>query len=118
MEEPRYHIEYFTEDSLEHGFPEVSFTCVSPIEVAEAVAHCTRERTGIAEVRITFIRKEPDWDWAQYWRVKSQHCREYEWSFRKEVAKYLPAIDIMSFAGPEAIVKWIFNHVTINKKDS
>ena len=115
MEEPRYTIECFSSDSIEHGLPESTRTCVSPHEVAEIVASCTRQASGITELRITIDRAEPDWDWAKYWRLEAQICREYEHRFCDEIAKRLPSIRFMSFAGPEAIVNWIFQNVEIKK---
>ena len=116
MEDERYLIDCYTEDSLKHGFPENSYTCVSPTQVAEIIANCSREMAGIVEVRISFLRKEADWEWANYWKREAQVRREYENLFRREVERYLPFIGCMSFAGPKAIVDWIFKQVEIKKK--
>jgi len=118
MEEPRYILDCYTKDSLEHGFPESTIKLVSPREVAEYVANRTREMAGIEEIRIQIIKKDVDYDWAKYWRVEAQIHREYEFKFRDEVARYLPFIQVMSFAGPKAIVDWIFKQVEIKKNDN
>lgn len=115
MEEPRYILDCYTKDSLEHGFPESTIKLVSPRQVAEYIANRTREMAGVEEIRIQIIKKEPDYEWAKYYRVEGQICREYEHEFRKEVERYLPFLSVMSFAGPKAIVDWIFKQVTIKK---
>lgn len=113
MEEKRYIVECYSKDAMVHGFPEFTRTCVSPTQVTEIIAECTREFTGINEIRITFSKKETDYDWAKYWQIESQISRNYEYHFRNEIARYLPEIDFMSFAGAKAIVDWIFKKVVI-----
>jgi len=113
MEEPRYIVDCYTEDSMEHGFPENTHSCVSIKQVSEIIASSTREFTGITEIHIRIAYKPPDYDWAKYWRLDTQICRDYDLEFRNEIAKWLPSIDTMSFTGPKDMVDWIFKNVEI-----
>jgi len=117
MEEQRYIIDCYTKDAMIHGFPEHTYTCVSPKQLAEIIANCTTEYRGIEEVRITFEKKEPDYEWAKYWRLEAQNYRDYEDRLKDEITRYLPFINFMSFAGPKAIVDWIFKNVDIKEKE-
>jgi hypothetical protein len=116
MEEPRYILDCYTKDSLEHGFPESTIKLVSPLQVAEYIANRTREMAGVEEIRVQIIKKEPDYEWAKYYRIESQIHRDYEIEFRKEVEEHLPSLGFMSFCGPKAIVEWIFKQVEIKKQ--
>jgi len=37
--------------------------------------------------------------------------------WRREIEKYLPGIKFMSFAGAEATIKWVFEHVEIKNEE-
>lgn len=60
-------------------------------------------------VQVGGIAAEPPLD--DYNHPLNEARRAYEWDFRSEIEKYLPAIKFMSFAGPRAIVAWVFDRV-------
>lgn len=41
-------------------------------------------------------------------------AQEVDRSWYDEIAKRLPQIKVQSFCGPEATIRWLFNHVTID----
>lgn len=60
-------------------------------------------------VQVGSISAEPPLD--DYNHPLNEARRAYEWDFRSEIEKHLPAIRFMSFAGPRAIVAWVFDRV-------
>lgn len=111
--QPKYEVATYTADSLEHGLPETVHCCISPAQVAEILAANSIESRGIEEVRIKIQGRVSDASLARYWKHESQVRRDYEFAYRDEIAKYLPNIHFMSFIGPEATIKWLFEQVGV-----
>lgn len=42
--------------------------------------------------------------------------RKIDFSWKNEIAKYLPQIQVMSFAGAKSTIKWLMEHVEIRKE--
>ena len=56
-----YSVDIYTEKALEHEYPENSYQVDSLVELAKIIHNCSRELSGIRQVRITINKthKEP-----------------------------------------------------------
>ncbi len=72
------------------------------------------ELCGIQDERDLHMLSDPD---EEYHSPLNQVRREADWAWRDEIAKYLPSIHIMSFAGPASTIKWLFEQVRLRSDE-